>query len=88
MTDKYVVGQIVLSKSGRDKGRPFVIIGIDEDLVCIADGMLRKVDKPKLKNQKHVQPTNQIAEKILSGEPITNVNLKDAIKNYLNKTSK
>ncbi|OOB78016.1 MAG: hypothetical protein ATN33_02595 [Epulopiscium sp. Nele67-Bin001] len=88
MVDKYVVGQIVLSKSGRDKGRPFIIIGVDDDFVYIADGMLRKIESPKRKKMKHVQPTNQIAEKILLGEPLTNVNLKDAIKIYLNKTSK
>jgi large subunit ribosomal protein L14e len=62
-----MLGRIVYSKSGRDKGKMFVIIGIvDENFVLLADGDLRKIENPKLKNIKHVQMTNMIAEDILS----------------------
>jgi len=60
------LGRIVYSKSGRDKGKMFIIIDIvDENFVMLADGDLRKIENPKLKNIKHVQMTNMIAEEIL-----------------------
>lgn len=62
-----MLGRIVYSKSGRDKGKMFVIIGIvDENFVMLADGDLRKIENPKLKNIKHLQMTNMIAEDILT----------------------
>lgn len=61
------LGKIVYSKSGRDKGKMFIIISIvDENFVMLADGDLRKIENPKLKNIKHVQITNMIAEDILT----------------------
>lgn len=62
-----MLGRIVYSKSGRDKGKMFVIIGIvDENFVLLADGDLRKIENPKLKSIKHLQMTNTIAEDILT----------------------
>lgn len=49
-------GQIALSLAGRDKGRVFMIVDtIDENYLLIADGLLRKIDKPKRKKQKHLK---------------------------------
>ena len=62
-TSNLSIGQIVLSKSGRDRGRPFVIVDIVDSLyVNIADGNLRKIDNPKKKKIKHLQPTNYMSE--------------------------
>ncbi len=87
MIDKYAIGQIVFSKSGRDKGRAFIIIDVENEFVYLADGMCRLLDNPKLKKNKHIQPTNQniqwIANKIILGEQLTNDDLKTAIKDYL-----
>ncbi|HZJ84988.1 MAG TPA: KOW domain-containing RNA-binding protein [Syntrophomonadaceae bacterium] len=59
------IGKIAYSKAGRDKGRPFVIISIvNEDFVMLADGDLRKIENPKLKNIKHIKVTNLIAEDV------------------------
>lgn len=52
-------GQVVISKAGRDKGRKFIILKkIDRDYVYIADGCLRKVEKPKKKKIKHLKIVN------------------------------
>jgi large subunit ribosomal protein L14e len=60
------LGKIVYSKSGRDKGKMFIIIGlVDENFVLLADGDLRKIENPKLKNIRHVQMTNMVAQDIL-----------------------
>ncbi len=57
-------GQIVYSKGGRDKGRPFIVTSVEGDYVYLADGRLRKLEHPKKKKSKHVQATNEINETI------------------------
>lgn len=50
-----VLGQIVHSKAGRDKYKYFIVVGIiDEDYVLVADGQLRKINRPKKKKIKHL----------------------------------
>lgn len=51
------VGQIVKSIAGHDQGRFYVIIAVEKNRVAIADGKLRKLEKPKAKNTLHVSPT-------------------------------
>ena len=49
------VGQLVTSRAGRDSGRKYVVIGFDESgYVLVADGMIRKINRPKRKNIKHL----------------------------------
>ncbi|MDD3840356.1 MAG: hypothetical protein PHP06_07245 [Clostridia bacterium] len=58
--DKIKIGQLVLSKAGRDKGRYFLIWDIvDQDYVKIVDGDLRKIKKPKKKKIKHLVICNK-----------------------------
>ncbi|NMA06645.1 MAG: RNA-binding protein, partial [Ruminococcaceae bacterium] len=57
---EFVIGRAVISKKGRDKGRVFIVTGYSDDYVLIADGKLRKVEKPKKKNKKHLQLTNTV----------------------------
>ena len=47
MNNKYSLGQIVFSKCGRDQGKPFIIVSIEDEYVYLVDGSLRKVDNPK-----------------------------------------
>jgi ribosomal protein L14E/L6E/L27E len=55
------LGSVVKSKSGRDAGRMFVVCGIiDDAFVFIADGDLRKIDKPKRKRMKHLEPVGNV----------------------------
>ena len=58
------LGQIVFSKSGRDKGFPFIIVGIEGNYVWLADGKMRHADKPKMKKRMHIQPLKTIATDI------------------------
>ena len=60
------LGQIVRSKSGRDKDRYFIVIGlVDDNYVLIADGDLRKISSPKKKKIKHLAVHNRFAEDIM-----------------------
>lgn len=91
MIDKCAIGQIVFSKYGRDKGKPFIILALEDEFIYLADGKLRLVDKPKLKKIKHVQLTNinieEIKHKIIQQEGITNSEIRNAINEYFNVTS-
>ena len=55
------LGQIVYSKAGRDAGKVFIVVGILDDVnVLISDGDLRRIEKPKKKKVKHLDPTKDI----------------------------
>ena len=73
----YRIGDLVISKSGRDKGRKLAVVGItDENYVLIADGDLRKVGNPKRKKVKHLQCAGKISYK----EDMTDSALKKMLK--------
>jgi ribosomal protein L14E/L6E/L27E len=83
------IGRVVVSKSGRDVGELFVVIGIlDDKYVFISDGNLRSVEKPKKKKNKHLEYTSVIAEQIrdtiISDKELTN----SMVKKFLISTSK
>ena len=82
------IGRVVLSRSGRDKGRAFLIVGvIDSPYVLIADGGLRRLAKPKKKKLKHldVQPMvlENIQEKLTQGKKVFDAELRSALKNAM-----
>ena len=59
MSVEVSVGDLVVSRAGRDKGRPFVVLRAEEGFVYLADGEdgdLRRLDKPKKKKRMHVKP--------------------------------
>ncbi|MGL4736377.1 MAG: KOW domain-containing RNA-binding protein [Cellulosilyticaceae bacterium] len=91
MRADYALGQIVFSKCGRDKGRPFIVTSIETEYVHLVDGSLRPVEKPKLKKKKHIQKTNTIVDcirtKIVEDGKVTDFDVRSAIDDYLNKTS-
>ena len=55
-------GSLVYSRAGRDKGSLFIVIDKEGDWVYLADGDLRRVEKPKKKRLKHINKTNKLAE--------------------------
>ena len=75
----YEVGDIAVSKAGHDKGSKYIIMEVSKDFVYLADGRLKKTDKPKKKNIKHIND-NSVKEKVLSG--ITNEEIKYFLKTF------
>lgn len=55
-------GSIVRSIAGRDKGDLFIVLSRENEFVYLANGELRKVDRPKKKKLKHVQGFEKISE--------------------------
>ncbi len=56
MSAEVINGDLVVSRAGRDKGRPFVVIRTEEGYVYLVDGDLRRLEKPKKKKRMHVKP--------------------------------
>ncbi|MDO4539913.1 MAG: KOW domain-containing RNA-binding protein [Syntrophomonadaceae bacterium] len=50
------LGRIVYSRKGRDRGKAMIVLEmVNEQYVLVADGELRRVENPKLKNLKHLK---------------------------------
>ena len=74
-----MLGQVVLSKAGKDSGSFYAVLKEEEDFAYIADGRLRKIEKPKKKRIKHLAPTNTV----LSTEAFeTNKKLRAALSKF------
>ena len=57
-----MVGRVVCSLSGRDKGTFMVIVKEDEAYFYLCDGKERPLERPKRKNKKHIALTNTVLE--------------------------
>ncbi|MBI2914506.1 MAG: KOW domain-containing RNA-binding protein [Firmicutes bacterium] len=78
------VGQLVVSRAGRDAGTEFLVVKIlDGGAVLVADGRRRCIANPKRKNVKHLWVTGRVAPEIArmvaSGEPITDADLRSCL---------
>jgi len=79
------VGQVVFSKNGRDKGKPFIVLSTHDEYLYLADGKLRTISKPKKKKFKHVQPTNYICDlQIHCGRALQDADIRKQLVLYLN----
>jgi ribosomal protein L14E/L6E/L27E len=80
------LSDIVASINGRDKDKIFFVVGTDGEYVLLADGKGRRVEKPKRKKARHTRfeskSVSRVAEKILSGEKVTNAELRRALSEY------
>ncbi|MGI6130010.1 MAG: RNA-binding protein [bacterium] len=69
---EFQIGRVVRAKAGRDKGKFFVIVDrIDHEYVLIVNGRTRRIDKPKKKKIKHLEPKPDVIynlrDKIING---------------------
>lgn len=80
-------GQIVFSKCGHDQGLAFLVVRLENDYVFLADGKNRRLEKPKKKKRKHIQPTKavvaEIAEALLANRELLDADVRKAIKAYM-----
>ena len=80
-------GCVVRSKAGRDEGRYFIVLSLDgDDFAYVADGDLRKVEKPKLKRVKHLYVTEELEsslqKKLMAGERVENHELRACLARF------
>ena len=76
-------GDVVVSLSGRDRGRLFFVLSCDEKTVTLADGRLRRVSRPKRNNRRHVAQSAYespvVREHLSSGAPLTDAVLRKTL---------
>lgn len=58
-----MIGQIVCSKAGRDKGYFLVVTEEQGNFVLVCDGKERPIERPKKKNVKHLAFTGKVLDK-------------------------
>ena len=80
-----MIGNIVFSKCGHDKGKTFIVINQFNDYCYLVDGKYRLLDRPKKKKIKHVQFTNYSCLSIISllqNNSCSNLDIRNAIKKF------
>ena len=74
----YRAGNLAKSKAGHDKYKIYVIIRENDEYVYLSDGDLKKIDNPKKKNKKHVQPI-----KCDNADCVNNEIIRELIRHYI-----
>ena len=78
-----LVGSVVRSLAGHDKGDYFIVLSMNGEYAYVADGKLRKAESPKKKKLKHLQKSSKIAvelkEKLDSGDCVENFEVRKAL---------
>lgn len=80
-----MVGSIVCSKSGRDKGYFLVVIKEEDGFLYVCDGKERPLSQPKRKNPKHLAFTQTVLDK---SSYSSNKSLRRALAVYRDSASK
>lgn len=88
MKDGVSVGQLVVSRAGRDQGKAYVVVeDSGEGFVKVADGTQRRVAHAKRKNLRHliVHPAvaEEIAEAGVAGGRIADEQVRQALQRLL-----
>jgi ribosomal protein L14E/L6E/L27E len=83
-----LIGRLVYSVAGRDKDKAFVVLRVEpQGYLAVADGDIRKIEQPKIKNPKHVRMTDlvlpEIRNMLLQGEQPANHMIRNSIRQLL-----
>ncbi len=54
-----MTGMLVRSSAGHDRDRLYLVVREEGDMLWLADGTIRPLQKPKKKRRKHVRPELQ-----------------------------
>ncbi|MBQ6998847.1 MAG: KOW domain-containing RNA-binding protein [Clostridia bacterium] len=64
-------GDLVIATSGREKGKCFVVLSVENQFLYLCDGKNRKVSTPKKKKIKHTEyagsTNSDVCEKLQNG---------------------
>lgn len=80
------IGSFVKSTMGRDKDNIYIVFEIFEKSVALVDGNGKTLDKPKIKNTKHIEvlegSADKIAEKFINHTKVFDAEVYSAIKKF------
>lgn len=82
------IGSVVEVIQGRDAGLVAIVVGhVDVSFVLVADGSIRRSDKPKKKNLLHIRSlryvAHDVAGKLSHGEHVSNAQLRYAVRTFV-----
>lgn len=83
MNVKIQPGEIVYANAGRDKGKYYIVLSLEDEFLYLCNGKSRKLENLKRKKAKHVCLTGvkacSVAERLASGQQITDKQIREAI---------
>ena len=75
-----MVADVVRAMAGREKGKLFYVIHIDEMNLTLVNGKNRTLEKPKIKKRKHAEKVlrseTRVAQKLRGGDKVLNSELR------------
>ena len=75
-----MVADVVRSLAGRDAGKLFYVIGVDDTYLTLVNGKDRTLEKPKQKKRKHAEKVlrseTRVAEKLRNSDKVLNSELR------------
>lgn len=74
-----MVGKLVCSVAGHDSGTMYVCVGCNDTGILVADGKIKTILAPKVKNRKHIRIENAN----IKSDTLDAVNTKHATANEL-----
>ena len=80
------ISDIVRAMAGHDKGRTFVVVGKEGNMLLLADGKRRKIEKPKRKKVIHVRFEKKtccvLSERIMDRQDLSNSEIRKILAVY------
>ena len=74
------IADVVVSTAGRDAGKWFYVINMDETFLYLVNGKDRTLEKPKRKKRKHAEKVlrseTRVAAKLRAGDRVLNSELR------------
>ncbi|MDZ4993003.1 hypothetical protein GNF80_08445 [Clostridium perfringens] len=90
MQETHLIGRLVTSNAGRDIGKSYIVIGVVDEYLLVANGATKTIKMPKKKKIKHVVLTeildDELKSCIISRDKNVNLKIKRFLK--LNRTNK
>jgi len=79
------IGDIVISINGRDAGKRFLVITVEDSYSQIVNGKTRRLEKPKRKKHKHLKPegkTDSLTIEKIKEKKLTNNETRKILAQY------
>ena len=76
----FSISDVVRATAGRDQGKLFYVINMDDSYLYLANGKDRRIENPKRKKRKHaakvLRSETRVAAKLLAGDKVLNSELR------------
>ena len=74
------IADVVIATAGREKGKHFYVLNVEEQYLLLVNGKDRTLEQPKRKKLRHVEKVlraeTRVAEKLKAGDKVLNSELR------------